>query len=63
MSSGKMLIIYCLGSFESYWAGPISMLAVASGGSVLKGQDTERTFSAQVWGSQASLFLKWLEAL
>lgn len=37
MSSRELLIIYCAGSFESCWAGPIFKTAVASGGECFKG--------------------------
>ena len=37
MSSRELLIIYCAGSFESCWAGPIFKPAVASGGECFKG--------------------------
>ena len=63
MSSGEMFIIYCAGSFESCWAGPIFKWAVVSAGECFKGTGLQVcVFWGKVGLLWAHLFPRWLEA-
>ena len=63
MSSRELLIIYCAGSFESSWAGPIFKPAVASGGECFKGTGDLKYPLLGKAETRIRPFPRWLEAL